>query len=403
MLCIFLKRHKTNLMKNFTILFCILISVSAMAQLTITNGNHTLEISGGISGYYNARNLKSGEFDNSKDRFRLRDAQLQLEGRIGKIYEYDLQVDFADIAANSANTAPDPENPGLMEAKIKYKGLGFMDVEFGYGKLYYSRNTLVPFSQSVFWQRPDLVSGNLFSQRDVGVTIIKNFYDQRVNAYLGMYTGLGEISILGDNDPSGKLEYVGRVDFSYPAKFRYRDIDDKISPVPMFSIGINGRYANKSLPDGSVFPAFSQGAYGMKVVNGKKYVYGFDAAFQYMGFSAQFEMHQIKGEPKLDNDILFNNLTKAQTNGYFLSGGYVAQVNYFAKSIKTVISARYEELDINDLVKGNSRRFSPAIGYQLDGFDAMIKFQYFNIFKEESIDPFKWNEQFRIGFQMNFK
>ncbi|MBC7439471.1 MAG: hypothetical protein H7250_05740, partial [Flavobacterium sp.] len=69
-------------MKNFTILFCILISVSAMAQLTITNGNHTLEISGGISCYYNARNLKSGEFDNSKDRFRLRDAQLQLEGRI---------------------------------------------------------------------------------------------------------------------------------------------------------------------------------------------------------------------------------------------------------------------------------------------------------------------------------
>ena len=122
-----------------------------------------------------------------------------------------------------------------------------------------------------------------------------------------------------------------------------------------------------------------------------------------MGFSAQFEMHQIKGEPKLDNDLLFNNLSRAQTKGYFLSGGYVAQVNYFAKSIKTVISARYEELDINDLVQGNSRRFSPAIGYQLDGFDAMIKFQYFNIIKEESIDPFKWNEQFRIGFQMNFK
>ena len=135
-----------------------------MAQLTITNGNHTLEISGGVSGYYNARNLKSDEFDRSKDRFRLRDAQLQVEGRIGKIYEYDLQVDFADIASNSVSTAPDPENPGLMEAKIKYKGLGFMDVEFGYGKLYYSRSTLVPFSQSAFWQRAYLVSGKLFSQ-----------------------------------------------------------------------------------------------------------------------------------------------------------------------------------------------------------------------------------------------
>ena len=390
-------------MKKITILFCFLISIAGFSQLTLSNGNHTLEITGGISSYYNERNLKSNEFDKSKNRFKLRDAQLQLEGRIGKIYEYELQIDFADIAANNANTIPDPENPGLMDAYIKYKGLGFVDIQLGYGKLFYSRSSMVPFVYSAYWQRADLVRGDIFSQRDVGITIMKNFWNQRINVYAGIYTGLGEISLNGDNDASGQLEYSGRVDFSYPSRFRYRDIDDKISPVPMFAIGINGRYANKSLPDGEDFPAFSEGEFGLKVVNGKKYVYGFDAAFQYMGFSAQFEMHQIKGEPKLDNDLLFNNLPKTQTKGYFLSGGYVAQVNYFAKSIQTVISARYEELDLNDLVKGNSRRFSPAIGYQLDGFDAMIKFQYFNIIKEESIDPFKWNEQFRIGFQLNFK
>ena len=390
-------------MKKITILFCFLISIAGFSQLTLSNGNHTLEITGGISSYYNERNLKSNEFDKSKNRFKLRDAQLQLEGRIGKIYEYELQIDFADIAANNANTIPDPENPGLMDAYIKYKGLGFVDIQLGYGKLFYSRSSMVPFVYSAYWQRADLVRGDIFSQRDVGITIMKNFWNQRINVYAGIYTGLGEISLNGENDASGQLEYSGRVDFSYPSRFRYRDIDDKISAVPMFAIGINGRYANKSLPDGEVFPAFSEGEFGLKVINGKKYVYGFDAAFQYMGFSAQFEMHQIKGEPKLDNDLLFNNLSKAQTKGYFLSGGYVAQVNYFAKSIKTVISARYEELDLNDLVKGNSRRFSPAIGYQLDGFDAMIKFQYFNIIKEESIDPFKWNEQFRIGFQLNFK
>ena len=390
-------------MKKITILFCFLISIAGFSQLTLSNGNHTLEITGGISSYYNERNLKSNEFDKSKNRFKLRDAQLQLEGRIGKIYEYELQIDFADIAANNANTIPDPENPGLMDAYIKYKGLGFVDIQLGYGKLFYSRSSMVPFVYSAYWQRADLVRGDIFSQRDVGITIMKNFWNQRINVYAGIYTGLGEISLNGENDASGELEYSGRVDFSYPSRFRYRDIDDKISPVPMFAIGINGRYANKSLPDGEVFPAFSEGEFGLKVINGKKYVYGFDAAFQYMGFSAQFEMHQIKGEPKLDNDLLFNNLPKAQTKGYFLSGGYVAQVNYFAKSIQTVISARYEELDLNDLVKGNSRRFSPAIGYQLDGFDAMIKFQYFNIIKEESIDPFKWNEQFRIGFQLNFK
>jgi hypothetical protein len=51
-------------------------------------------------------------------------------------------------------------------------------------------------------------------------------------------------------------------------------------------------------------------------------------------------------------------------------------------------------------VKGNSTRFSPAIAYKLKGYNAMIKFQYFNVIKEEeSIDPFKWREQYRLGMQ----
>lgn len=375
----------------------------AFAQLTISNGNHVLEITGSVSAYYNYRDLKSGEVEKNKDRFKLRDAQLQLEGRIGNIWEYELQMDFADMSANNNNAEPDPENPGLMDAYIKYKGLKFMDVQVGYGKLFYSRNSMVPFSFSPYWQRADLTRGDVFSQRDVGITIMKDFLNQRLNVYAGIYTGLGEVSLNGDNDASGQPEYAARIDFSYPSKYRYREIDDRITPTPMFTVGINGRYANKTLPEGEVFPVNAEGEYGLKVINGKHYTYGFDAAFQYMGFSGQFEMHQIKGEPALANDPLLHNLTQAQTGGYFLAGGYVAQLNYFAKSIKTIISARYEELDLNDLVKGNSRRFSPAIAYQVDGFDAMIKFQYFNILKEETVDPFKWKEQYRIGIQLNFK
>ncbi|AWI25959.1 porin [Flavobacterium pallidum] len=390
-------------MKHFY-LYLILLSVSgASAQLTLTNGNHTLEISGSVSAYYNYRALKDGEFEKDKDRFKLRDAQLQLEGRIGNIWEYELQMDFADMSANNSNAQPDPENPGLMDAYVKYKGLKLFDVQVGYGKLFYSRSSMVPFAYSPYWQRADLVRGDIFSQRDVGVTIMKDFLNQRLNVYAGIYTGLGELSLQGDNDASGQPEYAARVDFSYPSRFRYRDIDDRITPIPMFTIGINARYANKTLPEGEVFPENAEGEYGLKVINGKKYVYGFDAAFQYMGFSGQFEMHQVKGEPALANDPLLHNLAAAQTGGYFLSGGYVAQLNYFAKSIRTILSARYEELDLNDLVKGNSRRFSPAIAYQIDGFDAMIKFQYFNILKEEAVDPFKWKEQFRLGLQLNFK
>ena len=373
------------------------------AQLTISNGKHILEISGSFSYYYNDRQLKFGEEDRSKNRFKLRDAQLDIEGRVGSDYEYNIKVDFADMAANNQGALVDPENPGLMEATVKYKGFDFLDVEMGYGKVYYSRSSLNPFNFSPYWQRAELVRGSIFSRRDVGVTLMKNFWKQRANIYVGAYTGLGELSLTGDNDPSGQLEYIGRFDISYPSRYRYREIDDRITPIPMFSVGVNGRFMNKKLPAGEVFPDNATSEYGIKVIDGKRYVYGLDASFQYMGFSGQFEIHQIKSEPQNENDPLFQNLTPQQTKGYILSGGYIAQANYFIKNIKTILSARYEELDLNDLVKGKSERFSTAIAYQMNGYNAMIKFQYFNIMKEESIDVLKWEEQFRIGMQFQFK
>ena len=126
-------------MKSFLLAAVGLLAIcKTQAQLTITNGKHVLEISGSFSSYYNDRQLKSGEEDRSKNRFKLRDAELDLEGRVGTDYEYNVKVDFADMAANNQGATIDPENPGLMEANIKYKGFHFLDIEMGYGKLYYS-------------------------------------------------------------------------------------------------------------------------------------------------------------------------------------------------------------------------------------------------------------------------
>jgi hypothetical protein len=390
-------------MKHIKLLIIItLLCNSTYGQLTLSNGKHVLELSGSVSTYFNYRNLKFGEDDNKKNRFKLRDAQIQLEGRIGHTWEYELQVDFSDIAANDLNAAIDTENPGLMEAKVVYKGLSFMNVELGYGKLYYSRSSLTPFQFSPYWQR-EQINRDLFSRRDVGVTVTKDFLNQQFNVALGVYTGLGESSLLGDNDASGNMQYVGRVEYSYPSRYRYRMIDDKISPVPMFSIGANGRYANKTLPAGEIFPLGATGEYGMKVLNGEQMVYGFDFAAQYMGFSTQFEIHQMRGNLANPQDQLFQGLTPSQTKGYFLAGGWVSQVSYFAKDWKTIFSIRYEEMDFSDLVKGRSKRYSPAIAYQIDGFNAMIKAQYFGIISEDPLDTLKWNEQFRIGMQFMFK
>ena len=384
----------------------LLVAFSSMiqAQLTLSNGQHVLEISGSLSTYYNHRVIKpdATNQNKNKDRFRLRDAQIQLEGRYKNVLEYELQVDFVDLASSSSGII-DPENPGLMDAYMVYKGLKFVDIQVGYGKLFYSRSSLVPFIYSPYWQRSELVRGNVFSRRDVGVTLMKGFWRQQVNVYAGVYTGLGELSLRGDNDASGQPEFAGRIDFAYPSRYRYRDIDDKVSPIPMFTVGVNGRYANKKLPENVGFPSFSTGEYGLKVINGRKYTYGFDASVQYMGFSAQFELHQLLMYPDRLNDFLYQGIPEAQHEGFVMAGGYTIQLNYFSKKLKSIASVRYEELDLNDLVPGNSRRLSFALAYQIKGFDSMIKFQYFNILREETVDPLRWTEQFRIGWQYNFK
>ena len=382
--------------------FVFVVFSSIQAQLTLGNGEHVMEITGAVSTYYNQRILKPDNNNKNKDRFRLRDAQLQLEGRVKNNIEYELQVDFVDLASFASGEI-DPENPGLMDAFVIYKGFPLFDIQMGYGKLYYGRSSLVPFSYSPYWQRAQIVRGDMFSRRDVGLTLMQDFWRQRINVYAGVYTGLGEITLRGDNDATGQPEVVGRVDIAYPSRYRYRDIDDKITPIPMFQLGLNGRYFNKPLPEGRTFPSFSEGRYDLKVVNGQRTAYGLDASMQYMGFSAQFEIHQMLINPANDNSGLYQGFTAEEAEGYVLAGGWVAQAHYFYKPWNLIVSGRYETLDLSDLVPGASHRLGAAVAYQFKGFDSMIKFQYFNILQEESIDPIRWTEQFRIGWQYNFK
>ena len=229
-------------MRNiFHVLFILLIGGVAQAQISISTGEHNIEISARISTFYNHRFLKEGENDRDKNRFRLRDAQLILEGRLKDEWEYEVQVDFADIGSNISGDV-DPENPGLMDAFVTYKGLDVFNIKLGYSKLPYSRSSLTPFPYSTYWQRALIARGDIFSRRDVGVTLYKDYWKKRVNAYAGIYTGLGEFSISGDNDASGNLEFIARVDLSYPAPMKYRQVDYIHTPIPPVS------YTHLTLP-----------------------------------------------------------------------------------------------------------------------------------------------------------
>ncbi|MFN8309033.1 MAG: porin [Chitinophagales bacterium] len=374
-------------MRKSTLVLFLFSFVVAHAQLTIGNEKHVLEITGSISAFGNIRIYKPGEkADNNA--FQLRDATLQLEGRYKSWLEYELQFNFAQILAASA----DPENPALMDAYLQVNAPKFFSLRAGYGKLPYSRANLTPHVYSLFYNRSEISRGYIFPQRDVGLTLQGTFWKQRLNVWAGMYNGMGEISLNGKNDMSGKFMYIGRVELSYPIKNRYTEIEQSNFPLPVVTIGGNLSYVERT---NTVIDQ-----YQLNVVAGKKFVYGGDVMLKYKGLSITAELHQARYNPT--DSARFYGLP---TN-YFRAGGYFIQADYYIRFLKSAVGLRLDEVNRNDLVTGDEKRLTVAAAYMPMGTKLMVRFNYTRLFNNEFIPGVsapKWTDQFRFGIQYLLK
>jgi len=401
--------------------FAFLFHTSSFAQISLSNGEHNLEISGSISCFYNKRiyynqnpenridDNPTNPFNKGKDRFGLRDMQLQVEGRIGHDFEYEFQVDFADLA----NGDDIGENPGILDANFTYKALQVVNATVGFQKIPYSRNSLVPFTFSPYWQRAEVSRGEVFSRRDLGVVLSRSLWNQKINLYGGIFTGQGEQILTlngGDNDPSGAFEYMARVDIAFPSRYRYRDYDINSSPIPMFQIGAAARTVNRK------YSSFLQGDdYYLRVIAGQKDCYTADFSAQWKGFSTQVEWHLINMRPTNDIDpsgLRYRENRGSQTSkiganptGFFRAGGILATVSYASRPLKSIFSIRYDQLNPNDLVQDNTEEsLTFAYAYQLKGFNSMIKAQYnYRLIDRKNPNIQRFDDQLRIGWQMLFR
>jgi len=317
----------------------------------------------------------------------LRDAQIDIEGKIKKSYEFKVQIDFADWLTG----INDPETPGLMDAYMVYKGLEFVDIKLGYQKLPYSRNSLVPFAYSPYFHRTEYTKGDAFSHRDIGLTLYRGFLDEKIKLFAGIYSGMGESSLSLSNDASGKPEYLARLEFSYPTTMKYREIDVEESESFAFSVGLNGRYAEKATYTGYEYYA--------KTINGKKSLYGIDFFCKYKAFSFSLEFNKALLRPNTPD------LTVDYKTDYVKAGGWLFQLNYYLENLKSAFSARYDEANFNDLVPGNFRAYTLSYMYFLKHYHSVIRINYKHLLTEEplpGLDPKKWNGQFIVGWQFMF-
>ena len=384
--------------------FLITDFIFAQEPFKLSSGQNVLEVGGIVSSYLNLRTYPSGTVPKLQNNtIKLKDARLDLSGKFGKDFDLHLQVDFAGFG-----NPFDAVNPLINDAYITYKGLHkAFNIRMGYGKVPYSMNSIIDHEWTPFWERPQVSKGDFFSRRDLGFRLDRTFWNDRIKAIGGIYTGTGEVSLAGSNDPSGGFEYIGRVEIGYPERRTEHEaiIDTKLSSKPNVQIGLNARFARKNLPAGTSFINGETGAlvdspYNFKVIDGEKTILGADIAFAYKGFSLQGEGHILKGIPQHSDDVLLNFTDAKNNKGYFKAGGWFVIGNYYSKALKSIFAVRYEELNANDLYPGYSKRIAYSYSYQLKNFNSMIRAEYDRILSQtESINTTSYNGQFRIGWQ----
>jgi hypothetical protein len=334
----------------FAVLTVVFLPSLCRAQFTMMKDDQTFEIGGDIMAGYEYNFNQPGVTDYHKDQFYIDEARLSFQGRINLQLEYYLRVDFAGLTEDFTEenfTQPGSEINFLKEAYIIYK-TKFVNFRVGYAKVPFSFNSLCEEYADPFLQRPAVADGNITPRRDLGVTLFRFFPVSGITAFVGAYSGMGETVFSTDNT-TGQPEYAARVEWAYPAKYQREFIDWRTSPVPMFECGIGAEHAFVSNTGGGDddLPGADD---GIATLDGTKDVYGADASLFYKGFSLQVEADQMQGTP-IDDPLLLTSEGTVYSN--FKAGGYLVQLNYLCKPIKSVFAVRFDQFTPTNLAYGN--------------------------------------------------
>ncbi len=375
-------------------------------KLTLGGDNNSIQVGGRVSGYYEFRWLKPGNDNYSHNGWAMKDGDLDVLGRTASKFVYEFHFSLLDLATAAAtqNTAA-PDAPGIKAGYLEYRGWP-VRIKFGFDKVPFSQGSLNDVWASPMQSHANLYSGDLFSRRDFGITLNYRTWKERINLYGGVYSGLGENFFEYGNDASGRFEYIGRAEFSFPGKMKYCSIDEENSAKPQFRIGIDGRYEDKRQPAGQSILTDEPdaiGPYGIKLFDGKRLVYGADAMLKYKGISALFEADMMKCQPTDPSDLLYAGTPASFNRGYVKAGGIVTGLNYNFEKIHSVFSVQYEHFNTNDLQQGEQEWMYYGYAYKVDGFNSVFKIEYYKpTLEDHNGSPLKYYQQIRVGYQVVF-
>lgn len=373
--------------KKFCLLFCLgIISLPSIAQFSLNKGTNAVDIGGLLLLDYNYRFDTSSNANRSKNIFRLEDARIEFKGKLKEIVKYHIQCNLVDIGATAMDFTAKP----IMDANIEIGSNKYTVFKLGYGKVPYSFISLRD-AHTPFLQKPEFLRNQIMPRRALGLTFTKTFWLRRINFITGIYNSSGEQTLSGINDENGLPESVSRLEIGFPAQYDgYLEVDKSGTPVPLFFLGLNSRYANTTVA--------TTDQYHLYTIAGKKLMYGGDINFLYRGFALLFETDIVKAMP--DNVTALNPFDSAT---YFKAGAFVGEISYCAKPLHSLLAIRYDEFNPTDLIADNTTRsleFAYTYAIPQTGVDLKVFYAHFLPYAVSNISWKK--DEVRIGLEYFF-
>lgn len=347
---------------------------------TFTSPDEKFQLS--LGGYLQSRyTFTDNETGQDTSEFRVRRMKLFTNGyAYTKDLTYKLQVEFTDSAKL------------LEHAWLNYKLVDEAQILFGQAKTPFTRQEITSAGAQQFVDRANAT--NTFKVGyDTGLMLHGKVAKGLLNYNLGVYGGVGQNTLRTTNNNA----LAARVAFNPLGDMSYSEADLEQSEKPLVSIGSNYYMDTLKKTSATAFETnnltfagsngwlkgSSFGATEKVDIN----TFGIDAAFKWMGFSAQGEYFVGQADGQTSNNTL-------------RAHGFYAQAGYFIIPKQLEVATRYSYVDPNrDSANDLRTETSGAISYYFNKHNLKLQADATNIHKQPArSDDMQYRMQAQIIF-----
>lgn len=297
---------------------------AAHGQLRLEHADGAVDLGGRIQTGYNHRFLHGDDDDYRKNRFRMKQVRVELEGEFYEVLSMEIGIDFRS-------------NNGGPEAKDLWTAWSPNDwfaIKTGQFKVPVSRDRLTSGAKLLFASRPT-VADEFVPGRDIGMMATLRTEDKRYKMSIGAFNNRGANSV--EEDDVGAPMVAARLEIMPFDYVRNGQGDHRRTRTIAVALGINGTVARDGAPilDG-VDPV------ALHSIDGEKYLYGGDLTLKYRGLFLSAELLLAHFSP--------------ETGPSYNAAGALFQGSYYVDSLRLEPALRFEYFNPSDITDEDRER-----------------------------------------------